>query len=118
VKFNPVKILVPTKALQSADQARTAATTGRNDSLGQGMDLALTVLLFLLIGFGLDSWLDTKPMFTIALVLLAAIGSGIAMYYRYAAAMKAHEAERAANRAGTGAAAMSLRATEAVEVGS
>ena len=65
------------------------------------MDIALTVGVFFLIGFGLDSWLGTTPIFSIALTLLAAIGFFVSMKFRYDEKMNALETERAERAAGT-----------------
>ena len=67
-----------------------------DDNIGKGMDLALTVLLFLGLGFALDHWLDTKPLFMIVLSVLAIVGKGVAMYYGYQGVMQRLEADRAA----------------------
>ena len=81
----------PGRAPQNAPQ-------GNDDSLGRGMDLALTVLVFLVLGYVLDSWLGLFPVFTISLVLFSAIGSFIRMKYVYDATMERLEAERAGKR--------------------
>ena len=67
-----------------------------DDSLGRGMDIALTVGLFFGVGFFLDRWLGTTPLFMIVLTLLAVVGFFISMKYRYTASMERLEAERAA----------------------
>jgi len=64
-----------------------------DDSLGRGMDVALTLLVFLGLGALIDSWLGLFPVFTIALVLFAAIGTFIRMKFVYDATMERHEAE-------------------------
>jgi hypothetical protein len=69
-----------------------------DDSLGRGMDIALTLLVFLGLGWLADRWLGTFPAFTIALVLLAAAGTFVKMRYTYEAAMQRLEAERHAAR--------------------
>lgn len=51
------------------------------------------VLVFLGLGYGLDRWLDTKPLFMIGLVLFSVIGQFIKMYYEYSAAMDRHQAD-------------------------
>ena len=76
------------------------APQGNDDTLGRGMDLALTVLVFLVLGWLIDQWLGLFPLFTISLVLFSAIGSFIRMKYVYDATMERHEAERAAKRGG------------------
>lgn len=67
-----------------------------DDSLGRGMDAALTVALFFGVGFGLDAWLGTRPILIIALTLFAALGTFLSLKYRYDARMAELEAERAA----------------------
>ena len=59
------------------------------------MDFALVVLVFLGIGYGVDRWLGTRPLFMIALVLFSVVGQFIKMYFDYTAAMQELEAERA-----------------------
>ncbi len=67
-----------------------------DDAFGRGMDVALTVLLFFGIGFALDRWLGTTPLFMIVLTVLAAVGFFASIKYRYDARMEQLEAERAA----------------------
>ena len=69
-----------------------------DDNVGKGMDLALVTLLFLGIGWGLDRWLDTKPVFMIVLTVLALVGKVTAMYYGYEARMRGLDSERAEQR--------------------
>lgn len=66
-----------------------------DDSLGRGMDIALTVAVFFGIGFALDRWLETTPLFMIVLTVLALVGFFVSMKYRYDAAMTELEAARA-----------------------
>jgi hypothetical protein len=76
---------------RSARPANPADTT-----LGSGIESGLVLLLFVAAGFGLDAWLGTKPIFTLGLFALGAVG----LFYRYKAAysirMDAYEAERRA----------------------
>ena len=74
--------------------ARVDADTG-DDTLGRGMEIALTVGLFTLVGWLLDSWLGIFPVMTIVLVVFACVGMFVRMRYAYEAAMQRHEAERA-----------------------
>jgi F0F1-type ATP synthase assembly protein I len=74
-----------------------------DDSFGRGMDIALTVAVFFGIGFGLDRWLGTTPLFMIVLTVLALVGFFLSLKYRYDAAMRQLEAERAAKSATSGA---------------
>ena len=60
------------------------------------------VLVFFLLGFGLDAWLNTTPLFMITLTLFAVVGQFVKMYYVYSSAMRHLEKERAdASRGGT-----------------
>lgn len=67
-----------------------------NSSASQGAELAGGILVFFLIGFGLDTWLGTTPGFMIALTIFAVVGNFVKMYYSYSSAMRHHENERAA----------------------
>jgi len=62
------------------------------------MDVALTLLVFLGLGALIDSWLGIFPVFTIALVLFAAVGTFIRMKFVYDATMERHEAALLAGR--------------------
>ena len=77
-----------------------------DDTLGRGMDSALTLALFVVGGLALDHWLGTSPIFVIALVLLAAVGLFARSKYQYDARMDELEAERleraSAGKAGGG----------------
>lgn len=64
------------------------------DSLGLGMDVAVLLGIFLLIGFGLDRWLDTTPVFMIVMTIVGAVGIFAKFKYRYDAKMDQHEADR------------------------
>jgi F0F1-type ATP synthase assembly protein I len=64
------------------------------DSLGRGMDIALTMLVFLGLGALLDRWLGIFPVFTIVLVVIASLGTFVRLKYTYDATMERLEAER------------------------
>lgn len=65
-----------------------------DDTLGRGMDMALTIAVFIVVGALLDRWLGTFPVATIACILLASVGSFLRMKYVYDEMMDRHEAER------------------------
>lgn len=97
-----MKLLIDTLRLRRAQRpadrpAESAAprSTG-DDTLGRGMDVALTLLVFLGIGWALDAWLGIFPLFTISLVVFAAVGTFIRLKYVYDATMERLEAERLA----------------------
>lgn len=95
-----MKLLFTDLRLGRAPRGTSAADrrpTG-DDTLGRGMDLALTLLAFLGIGWLIDRWLGLFPVFTIVLVVLAAVGMFVRMKYTYDATMERLEAERIARR--------------------
>jgi F0F1-type ATP synthase assembly protein I len=70
---------------------------GTGGKVGKGVDVALVTLAFLGIGYGLDRWLGTKPLFMIGFVVLGLIGEFLRFWYDYDARMKVLEAQRAAS---------------------
>ena len=71
--------------------------TSSDDGLGRGMEFAILVLMFLGVGYLLDRWFDTKPLFMIVLVVVALVGQFASMWYSYDARMKQHEEDRLRN---------------------
>lgn len=71
-----------------------------DSSISNGAELAGGVLVFFLIGFGLDMWLDTTPWFMIGLVIFGVVGNFVKMYYAYSARMQTLERERAESARG------------------
>ena len=65
-----------------------------DQGMGQGMEMALTIAVFLGIGWGLDVWLGTQPIFMIALVIFSTVGQFIKMWFIYDARMRMLENER------------------------
>lgn len=80
------KVLVPKKSV-----------AGTDDSLGRGPDIALSAAVFLLIGLAVDSVTNTRPLFTIALVVLSLVGNFASMWYVYNGRMQQLEHERREN---------------------
>lgn len=60
--------------------------------------MVLTPLVFAAAGFGLDTWLGTRPWLTLVLGALALIGKLLIEWYRYVARMEHHEEHLRANR--------------------
>jgi len=79
-------------------RANTRVAPSSDDALGRGMDVALTLLVFLGLGALIDNWLGLFPLFTIVLVLFAAIGTFVRMKIVYDATMERHEAALIARR--------------------
>ena len=84
-----------------AKRAPDAERISADDNLGRGMDIALTLLFFLGVGWFVDRWLGVFPLFTIALVLIASAGIFVRLKYTYEATMQRLEAERAVQRSST-----------------
>ena len=85
------KVLIPKKRGK-----RSGLGTG-DDTLGRGPDIALTAGVFLLIGLGVDSVTQTRPLFTIVLTVLSLVGSFARMWYVYDDRMGAMQKQRHAN---------------------
>jgi hypothetical protein len=62
------------------------------------MDVALTLAVFLGIGWAIDAWLGIFPVFTIGLVVFAAVGTFVRLKYTYDATMERLEADLLAGR--------------------
>ena len=62
--------------------------------ISQGVELAVGVLVFFLIGLGIDTWLGTVPIFMISLTVFGVVGYFVRMYYSYSSAMMKLEQER------------------------
>ena len=89
-----MKLLPSYLRARRAPERSLASTPAGTDTLGRGMDVALTLGVFLGIGWAIDAWLGIFPVFTIGLVLFAAIGTFVRLKYTYDAAMEQLEAER------------------------
>ena len=69
------------------------------DALAAVFEFAATVAIFFAIGYGLDRWLGTTPVFMVVLFLLAIIGKSLKLYYSYSASLERDvEARREAAR--------------------
>jgi hypothetical protein len=73
-----------------------APPVSADDNLGRGMEIALLLLVFIVVGRVIDAWLGVFPVATIAMILIGAVGVFANLKYRYTAAMERLEAERAA----------------------
>lgn len=65
-----------------------------DQGLGQGMEFALTVAVFLGLGWLVDQIFDTRPIFMIALVVFSVIGQFVKMWFVYDARMRILESQR------------------------
>lgn len=62
--------------------------------ISQGAELAVGVLVFFGIGALMDWWLDTTPVFMIALTIFGMVGYFVRIYFTYNGAMSALEEKR------------------------
>jgi F0F1-type ATP synthase assembly protein I len=66
---------------------------GFGDTLSRAFEFAGVVGVFLFLGWLLDRWLGTQPIFMIVLVVFALVGQGARLWYAYDAQMRRHEAD-------------------------
>jgi F0F1-type ATP synthase assembly protein I len=69
-----------------------------DSNVSRGIEFALGIAVFLGLGYLLDRWLGTQPVFMIVLFFVGVIGEFAALWYRYTATMSAHDAERISAR--------------------
>jgi F0F1-type ATP synthase assembly protein I len=72
---------------------------GFGDTLSRAFEFAAVVAVFLGLGWLLDRWAGTQPLFMTLLVVFALIGQGVRLYYGYEHEMRKHDAERRARLA-------------------
>lgn len=86
----------------SESTSRRWLSPSRNRDVGDGLskafEMVVTPAVFAVLGWLLDRWLGTTPVFVIGFAALALIGKFTAEWYRYAAAMDELDAERASGR--------------------
>lgn len=63
-------------------------------SINKGAEIAGTTLVFFLIGWFIDSRLESTPWFMVTFVVLALVAQFVKMYYQYNAQMVHLEAQR------------------------
>lgn len=71
---------------------------GMGDALSVAFELAATTGLFFLIGWGLDRWLGTTPVFMVGLTVFSLTGQIVRLWFQYDAAMRRHEEALLAKR--------------------
>jgi F0F1-type ATP synthase assembly protein I len=77
-------------------------TSTYGDGLSIAFELVATPSVFGLLGLGLDRWLDTTPLFTLAFSMLAFFTVVGLTIWRYGLEMERAEGERRAARAAAG----------------
>ncbi len=79
-------------------QRRAPKRVTSDDGLVMAIEIVVTPLIFAAAGFGIDTWLGTRPIFTAILGIVAFAGKVVGEWYRYSSRMDKHEAEMTANR--------------------
>lgn len=64
--------------------------------ISSGAEIVGGLVVFFLIGMGLDAWLGTKPVFMIVLTVFAVVAQFVRIYVVYSARMESLEARRSA----------------------
>ena len=85
---------VQSRAPRWASPARSAGVTAFGDGLARGVEFAGVLLIFLGLGWLLDRWLGTAPIFMVALTIFCVVGKSILLAATYNEKMKRLEAER------------------------
>jgi F0F1-type ATP synthase assembly protein I len=75
------------------DLRNRALNRSRSDAVFTGVEIVGTVVVAFVIGWALDSWLNTTPLFMLGLTVLAVVAKGVVSWYTYDAQMRAHEAD-------------------------
>ena len=70
----------PSTSPQSA--GASPLTEQLNQSAGS-FELVLSAVLLGFLGYWIDRWSGTSPVFMVALTILGFLGAGLSMYYRY-----------------------------------
>jgi hypothetical protein len=80
------------------NRSRQAINRGFSDALGRGIDLALTPVVFGLIGWGLDRWLGTGRVLTIVCAAIGVVGTFVKVKLGYDREMAAFDDTPATRR--------------------
>lgn len=72
-------------------RARRDLNNGAGDALAVASELALTPAIFAFLGWRLDAWLGTSPVFLLALFLLVTAYEMWKLFARYDARMRDEE---------------------------
>jgi F0F1-type ATP synthase assembly protein I len=73
-------------------KARQDLNQGFGNALGLAVEMVGTPMIFGLLGWLLDRWIGTAPLFTLVLFLFGIVGMAVKAYYGYVEKMKKEEA--------------------------
>lgn len=96
--------------------SRTLEPVGRDRGVSGGIELAASLLLFVLIGIGLDAWLGTAPWCAVGLSIFAGVGGFVSSYYRYKARIEEQDVDKPWNRKAARLAGADSARVETVDV--
>jgi uncharacterized membrane protein len=75
-------------------RSRRELHRGFGDALSRAFEFAATTLVFLGLGWLVDRWLGTTPVFMIVLAVFALVGQFVKLWYAYDAEMRRLERDR------------------------
>ncbi len=67
----------------TTDTPSTPVLTDAAQRSSGSFELVLGPVLMALVGLMIDSWLGTRPVFTLVLTVWGMVGAAVAIYYRY-----------------------------------
>jgi F0F1-type ATP synthase assembly protein I len=74
-----------------ADDRAASWQRGLGDGFSLAVEFVAVPLILALIGFGLDRWLNTSPVFVVVLGAIGFVGVILRTYYAYLARMEYEE---------------------------
>lgn len=77
---------------------RQDLNNGFGNAMSRAFELAATPAVFAGIGWLVDRWIGTLPLFTLVLLFFGIAGTGYMTWFRYDREMRAHEATAVWNR--------------------
>ncbi|QXC63168.1 AtpZ/AtpI family protein [Aquihabitans sp. G128] len=106
-KRNPVARFVLASAAGTSsplhrDNYAVATNRGYGEAMGRGLELALTLLVMVGLGYGVDHLAGTAPLFTILFSVLGFAGISVKLYVGYDLEMRRHEDGAIWNRGTSG----------------
>lgn len=102
---NSVRLTTRPTTSRTARRGSDASAATGGGSPGQGVngaEIAVGVLVFFLIGWGLDSWLGTTPVAMVVATVFGTAGYFVRAYYAYTRTMTSLERERRENELSPG----------------
>ena len=79
-------------------RVRQDLNNGFGNAMSRAFELAATPAVFGGLGYGLDRWVGTVPLFTLLLFFFGVAGTGYMTWFRYDQEMRAQEADAVWNR--------------------